>query len=76
MSDINSPAPGTPQTGYKAYAVAAAAIIVVIVQAYLNDDDGKFTSNEFLSALVTAVIASGILGGTAFVVKNKAKRQV
>lgn len=68
----NSPAPGTPQTGYKAYVAAGFMAVGTFVTAWVADT-APFTGKEAAAAAVAAVIASGITGVTTFRVRNKAK---
>lgn len=67
-----SPAPGTPQTPYKAYASTALTLVVAFALIWIADD-GAFTSKEMASAAVQSLIGAGLVGGTTFAVKNKAK---
>lgn len=73
MSNL-SPAPGTPQTGAKAYAATALAFLSIFVGAWVLDTD-PVTAKEVASWLVNAAIGSGITGGAAFFVKNSAKEE-
>lgn len=68
----NSPAPGTPQTAFKAYAATAAGFVVTFVTFWIADTD-PFTAKEVAQGLVTAAVSSGLVGTTAFAVKNRAK---
>lgn len=65
----NSPAPGTPQTGTKAYVASAISFLAIFVGIWVADVD-PFTGKEVAAAIVTALIGSGITGGTAYAVKN------
>lgn len=67
-----SPAPGTPQTPYKAYAAAALTAVGTFVAFWIGDDD-PFTKKEAAQAAISALVASGVTGGATFVVKNRAK---
>lgn len=68
----HSPAPGTPQTGYKAYVATALTVVVSFVMWWVADED-PFTAKEAAEGAVGALIAGGLVGGGTFVVKNKAK---
>lgn len=68
-----SPAPGVPQTAYKAYVATALSFIATFVTFWVSDSD-PFTAKEIAQGLVTAAIASGLTGGATFQVQNKAKR--
>lgn len=70
-SSTNSPAPGTPQTAYKAYAATALAFVTILVSAWIADDNGV-TGQDVLGWVVAAVVGSGLTGGATFTVKNKA----
>lgn len=65
-----SPAPGTPQTGAKAYAATAVAFIVIFVGAWIADDGGV-TAKEVASWVLMSVIGSGLTGGAAYQTKNQ-----
>lgn len=68
----NSPAPGTPQTPYKAYAAALVAALGTIVMYWVMDS-GKFTEQDLKEAVGAAIVLSGLTGGATFGVRNKAK---
>lgn len=73
MSDMNnSPAPGTPQTPYKAYAATTLAFVTIFVSAWLADDNGA-DFQEVLTWVISAFVGSGITGGVTYQTKNKAK---
>lgn len=71
MSNL-SPAPGTPQTGYKAYVATALAFITIVVSAWIGDDDGV-TAKEIAGWIVSGVIGSGLTGAVTYGVQNKPK---
>jgi hypothetical protein len=74
MSHLSpSPAPGTPQTATKAYAVTAAGIVILVASAWVLDTGGT-TAKELTSWVIQAVITSGLLGGLTWLVPNQAKR--
>lgn len=82
MSDVNvnadnnlSPAPGVPQTPYKAYAATVLAFVTIVVSAWIADDNGA-SGKEVLGWIVSALVGSGLTGVTTFQVKNKAKAVV
>lgn len=82
MSDVNvnvnntdSPAPGVPQTPYKAYAATVLAFLTIFVGAWIADDGGT-NAKEVMGWVLTALIGSGLTGGVTFQVKNKAKALV
>jgi hypothetical protein len=77
MTDVTptndlSPAPGTPQTSYKAYAATVLAFVSIVVGAWINDDGGV-TGQEVLAWLVSAAVGSGLTGAVTHTVKNKPK---
>lgn len=78
MSDVNvnvdnnlSPAPGVPQTPYKAYAATVLAFVTIFVSAWIADDNGT-NFQEVLTWVISALVGSGITGATTYQVKNKA----
>lgn len=71
MSNL-SPAPGTPQTAYKAYAATALTCVVSFALFWVADED-PFTAKEVAEGVVGALIAGGLVGGTTLQVRNKAK---
>lgn len=66
-----SPAPGTPQTGYKAYAATALAMVAAFVAFWIGDDD-PFTKKDAGEAFLSALVAGGFTGIPTYLVKNKA----
>lgn len=70
MSNL-SPAPGTPQTGTKAYVATAATVVVAFVLVWVADED-PFTAKEAASAAVQALIAGGLVGIPTYAARNKA----
>lgn len=71
MSNL-SPAPGTPQTPTKALFSALVAFLLAAGAYYIADDD-PFTRKEMVEMLLLGLVGSGLTGGTAYAVKNKAK---
>lgn len=69
MAD-NSPAPGTPQTGTKAYVATVLAFLVLFVGQWIADTD-PVTAKEVAAWLVYALIGSGLTGGATYITKNK-----
>lgn len=69
---LSSPAPGTPQTAYKAYAAAALSFLALVL-AYWIADAGSFTSKDLGEAILTALVGSGVTGGVTRYVRNAAK---
>lgn len=67
-----TPAPGTPQTGTKAYVATALTFITTFVGVWIADTD-PFTAKEVAGALVTAAVASGITGGATYVTANRVR---
>lgn len=67
----NSPAPGTPQTPFKAFAATALTFVGAFV-AYWIADTGTFDPKEWGEAALTAAAASGVTGFATYKVKNKA----
>lgn len=59
---------------YKAYVSAALSALATFL-VYWIADPGKFTQEDFLQALLAAVIASGLTGGGTFVVRNPKKSE-
>lgn len=72
MSDL-SPAPGTPQTATKAWWATGLTFAVAFVTFWVADDD-PFTAKEAAQGVVSALIASGLVGGTAYQVPNRVKK--
>lgn len=72
MSTTPSPAPGTPQTGTKAYLATALSAAAVFVAIWIKDTD-PFTAKEAAEAALTGLVASGVVGIPTYVVRNKAK---
>lgn len=68
----NSPEPGTPQTGYKAYAATALAFICLFATFWIADT-APFTAKEAVAGLISAAVGSGLTGGITYAVKNRAK---
>jgi hypothetical protein len=68
----NSPEPGTPQTGYKAYVATGLSFLATFGGFWIADTD-PFTSKEVVQGLITAGVSSGIIGAATFTVKNRAK---
>lgn len=69
----SSPAPGTPQTGTKAYVVTALALILYVAGQWVSDT-GATTPKEVTSWCIQAVVLSGVLGSAAYLTPNRAKR--
>lgn len=67
-----SPAPGTPQTPYKAYVAGALSFVAAFVTYWIADVD-PFTGKEMGEAALAGAVSAGIIGGSTFGVKNKAK---
>lgn len=72
MPEASSPAPGTPQTATKAYVAAGLAALVTFVGIWVADAD-PFTLKEIAAGLVSAVVASGVIGVGAYYAPNQAK---
>jgi hypothetical protein len=72
MMSTNSPAPGTPQTGTKAYVAAALSFVAAFVTYWIADVD-PFTAKEVGEAALTGAVAAGLIGGGTFATKNTAK---
>ena len=68
----NSPAPGVPQTPYKAWAATALAFLTIFVSAWIADDGGT-SGKEVMTWIISALVGSGLTGVTTFQVKNKPK---
>lgn len=68
-----SPTPGTPQTPTKAVVSAALTFVAAFVTYWIADVD-PFTAKEMGEAALTGAVASGIIGGGTYAVKNKATR--
>ena len=66
----NSPNPGTPQTGTKAYVATALSGLVIFLGAWIADDGGV-TGKEVASWVVMALVGSGVIGGATYRTKNK-----
>jgi len=72
MADT-TPAPGTPQTGRKAYVAAALAGVGTFVTAWIVDTD-PFTGKEAAAAaLGAAAVVAPIVGIPVYWLKNRAK---
>lgn len=67
----NSPNPGVPQTGTKAYVATALSGLVIFVGAWVADTD-PVTGKEVASWIVMALVGSGVVGGATYRTKNKA----
>ena len=67
-----SPAPGTPQTPYKAYVSAALSFVYAFV-AYWIADVEPFTAKEAGEAALSGAVAAGLIGSGTYAVKNKPK---
>lgn len=65
-----SPTPGVDQTADKAYVVTAVALVVFVALLWIADTGGV-TAKEFVSWVVQAIIASGLLGGAAWLTPNR-----
>lgn len=72
MSNNDSPAPGTPQTPYKAYAATVVSFLATFIGVWIADTD-PFTAKEVAGGLVTAAVASGLTGGVTYGVRNRAR---
>lgn len=68
----NSPAPGTPQTGAKAYVATGLAAVVAFVLYWIADED-PFTAKEAAEGAVAALIGSGVVGVPTYFTRNKPK---
>lgn len=68
----NSPAPGVPQTGYKAYAATALAFVSAVVAYWIADVD-PFTHKEMGEAVLTGLGAAGVTGIPTYFVRNRLK---
>lgn len=68
-----SPAPGTPQTAAKAYVVTGVALVCFVALLWISDT-GSVTPKELTSWVIQAVLASGLLGGAAWLTPNRRKR--
>jgi predicted TIM-barrel enzyme len=68
----DSPAPGTPQTGTKAYVATALSAAAVFAGIWIKDTD-PFTMKEAVQAVLTALVASGVVGIPTYYTRNKAK---
>lgn len=73
MSNL-SPAPGVPQTGTKAYVAAALSFIVAFGVYWIADKD-PFTAKDMGEAAISGLVASGLIGGSTYKVKNKPTRR-
>lgn len=71
MKMTNSPAPGTPQTGTKAYVAAALAFAAIVLTQWISDDGGV-TGKELASWILMGIVGSGLTGGVTYTTKNKA----
>lgn len=71
--EMNSPAPGTPQTPTKAYW----ALIVSFVGAFGTSllaqwtDTDPLQARDFVVALVFALVTGGLTGGVTYQVRNR-----
>jgi high-affinity Fe2+/Pb2+ permease len=73
MSDTDlSATPGTPQTPAKAMAGTILTLVSTFVLAWIADDNGV-NSQDVIGWVVSALVAAGLVGGTVFQVKNRAK---
>lgn len=72
MSQVNSPAPGTPQTKTKAYVALAVSLIGAVGTALL----GIFATDSAAGQVITVVVALATALGTAFGVAQTANRPV
>jgi len=68
----DSPAPGTPQTGRKAYVATALTVAVAFVTLWVKDTD-PFTAKEAAQDLVTALVSGGVVGVPTWYTRNRAK---
>ena len=66
----HSPAPGTPQTPYKAYVATALTVVSGFVLAWVADTD-PFTAKEAASAAIMSLVAGGVVGLPTYLTKNK-----
>lgn len=66
----NSPAPGTLQTGTKAYVATALTVVTAFILYWISDED-PFTAKEAAEGVVGALVAGGLVGGGTYVTKNK-----
>jgi hypothetical protein len=67
-----SPAPGTPQTGAKAYIAGAIAFTTAVGGYYVADDD-PFTRKEMVEAFLMGLGSLGLGGVLTYVLPNRAK---
>lgn len=67
-----SPAPGTPQTSYKAYVATGLSVLVAFLLQWVSDED-PFTHKEMANAFVYALLAGGVVGLPTYATKNKPK---
>lgn len=58
-----------PKRPYKAYAALALSFVAAFLSYWIGDD-GNFTGKEAGEALLFALLASGLTGGTTYTVKN------
>lgn len=72
MSNL-SPAPGTPQTPTKAFVSGALTFAAAFVSYWIADKD-PFTAKEIGEAVLISAVASGVIGGGTFAVKNRPTR--
>lgn len=72
MDPNPSPAPGTPQSGTKAYLATALTVLTVFASIWISDDD-PFTKKEVVQALITGLISGGVVGVPTYAVRNRAK---
>lgn len=66
----NSPAPGTPQTGTKAFVSTALSVLALFGMAWIADVD-PFTAKEAVGAGIGALVSGGVIGVVTYKVKNK-----
>lgn len=65
-----SPAPGVPQTGHKAWTAAAGVALSTFITGYVADVP-PFTANEALTLAGAAISASGLVGLATYYIKNR-----
>jgi hypothetical protein len=75
MSNINSPAPGTPQTGTKATGAAIIGFIGAFLAAFVNDWSGSQDVDvHTIVVAILAALATAAAGGVAtYNITNKPK---
>jgi hypothetical protein len=71
----SSPAPGVPQTAFKAEIAAGLAFLAVFLGALLVGwtDEDPLETRDFVVALLAALVGGGITGGATYQVSNKPK---